>query len=260
MEIKDTPKNTPLNALLMLYSLTVNILGILLSEIVMLWTLGRIHVVKVPSKNPSFFPYSHFRDEHAAGPILEAHYSMEQSILTLRIVGLAKLKPNIQVNPKLRIDIYGPHSTLHNLATHITRNLGAGVGAASAAVNPERARKGHQTLPRIDQQYIIEITSVHGICAGFTFSGANKFYLDHERPADGHIEMIGPEFHIGIPLQTLSGAREEDIIICQDVPEDELRVKGETNPVPFAPFEIQITLGAGQARKFAATIEQAPAG
>lgn len=222
----------------------------------MLLSIGKLHVVKVPSCDPNFFCYSHYRDQHSVGPAIEGIYDSDKEVVWLRSTGLAKLKPNVQVNPKLRIDIYGPHNTALGIAKQFTQLLGDGASAHISEADPEAARKGPQTLPEIDCQYQLAVQSVCGRCAGFKFEGARTIFFDHERPAEGHIEMAGPEFHFGIRLEMLTGARNDKLVDYQNVPDDELRVRGETNPVAFTPFDIRITMNLDQARIFATTIQK----
>lgn len=216
---------------------------------------GRLHVVKVPSQDQTFFPYLHFADAESAGPLLELLLNESNSEVLIRVVGAAKLKPNIQTNPKLRIDIYGPHTTALRMAEAMKANLiGAGVGLASTPDNPEKSRIGPQTLPLIDKQYKVPLADAEGGCSGFIFSGSKCLYFDHERPNDGHIEMAGPEMHIGVPLRNLAGANDPKLIISREVPESEVRVRGETKIVRFSPLEAQLTLTKQNALNFAETI------
>jgi hypothetical protein len=77
-----------------------------------------------------------------------------------------------------------------------------------------------------------------------------------ERPNDGHIEMQGPEVHIGIPLSNVvfNGILNENLVQYITVPEGEIRVAGEINPIRKANGLIRIVLDQVQARNFAATL------
>lgn len=217
-----------------------------------------LHVLKVPSTIDEFFPYSHYADEHSIGPTMECYYENPEKPVILLITGLAKLKPNVQTNKKLRIDIYGPHSSLLDMAYQLTKIIGVGNTQSISKADPEAARVGMQTLPKMDKSFRLQILSVEGNCAGFKFGGATSLFFDHERPDDGHIEMVGPEFHLGIPLQTLSGSRNDSLLSFHDVPQRELRVKGEQNPVAFSTCNIKITMTVPQASIFFTTVQNTP--
>lgn len=216
---------------------------------------GRLHVVKVPSQDETFFPYLHFADAESAGPMLELLINDTKTEVFIRVAGAAKLKPNVQKNPKLRIDVYGPHTTALRLATAIKANLvGTGTVLVTTSENPEKSRIGPQTLPLIDKKYKVPLAGATGSCSGFFFSEAKCLYFDHERPNDGHVEMAGPEMHIGVPLLQLVGAFDPNLVISREVPESEVRVRGETEVVRFSPLEAQLTLTKQNALNFAETI------
>jgi len=217
--------------------------------------VGKLHVVKVPTTAPALFPYSHYRDMHSAGPLVEVWCDDTADVFSLRVSALAKLKPNVQSSPKLRIDIYAPPSTGLDIANQVLRYSNrAGIAAKQAGVDPETARQGPQTLPIISGTYKVPITRIHGSCAGYVFSEADTMYYDREEPAPEHVEMVGPEMHLGIPMQSLGGARNERLMVEHVVPEGEVRVAGENNPVTFAPLSVLIILSGTQAVNFAATV------
>ncbi|MBD8154078.1 hypothetical protein [Pantoea agglomerans] len=214
---------------------------------------SRLHVVKVPSTEADFFPYSHFADEHSAGPILELFMSAFEGGY-LRISGLAKLKPNFQKVPKLRLDIYGPHHGLIAIAECIERVVGKGNAHKHTLVNPENSRKGPQTLPDIEQQYEVVIDRVEGKCHKYVFFGADRMFFDHEFPKSDHVEMKGKEFHFGIRLRNINILAEPLPITFNDVPLSELRNTAENNPVSFSPITIRIFFTFDMLRNFAATV------
>lgn len=216
--------------------------------------IARVHVVKVPSTEQDFFPYSHFADEHSAGPVLEL-FMDGLSGGYLRVSGLAKLKPNFQTNPKLRIDLYGPHHGLINIANSIIHVFGHGDKREQAAVDPEKYRLGPQTLPVIEQQYRLAVSNVEGKCYKYFFTGAQSVYFDHEFPKSDHIEMKGKEFHLGIPLKSITKLDSNLGTVEHNVPEVELRKPHiESNPVTFSPLTIRISFTADELRDFASTV------
>lgn len=223
--------------------------------------LDRLHLAKVPSINQGFFAYCHFNDANSRGPILSVYFNHNEQKVRLFINGLTKLKPNTQQSPRTRIDIYMSVETGCEISRHIQEicnNLNInGVALGQANVNPEAARMGPQALPIIQQQYTIDILNAYGYCAGYNFGGATRMYFDHERPNDNHIEMIGEERHLGIPLSNINGLEDATSIQLHNVPNSELRVGGEENPVKFAELKIYIEMTIGQACNFARTIQQA---
>lgn len=218
------------------------------------YMIARVHVVKVPSTVQDFFPYSHFADEHSAGPILEL-FMDGVSGGYLRVSGLAKLKPNFQANPKLRIDLYGPHHGLINVANSIIHVFGHGEKHKQATVDPEKHRLGPQTLPDIEKQYRLAVSNVEGKCHKYVFSGARSVYFDHEFPKSDHIEMKGKEFHLGIPLRFIDKLNDNLGTVEHNVPTVELRKPDiESNPVIFSPLTIKISFTADELRDFASTV------
>jgi len=66
--------------------------------------------------------------------------------------------------------------------------------------------------------------------------------------------MQGPEVHIGIPLRRISGNLDESAIRLVNVPQSELRVGGETNPVRKATGTFSTTLNVEEGQNLAATL------
>jgi hypothetical protein len=214
----------------------------------------RIHVVKVPTTKRNFFPYSHYADD-GHNPLMTTRNQNNQLIIECNEI--FKLKPNVQAQPKNRIDIYIPHNAALEIGYDIIMMFGPGNIAEIANVNPEAYRVGPQTLPLIDETRTVRYISSDVSVGGFNVSGTNgSIYIDMERPNDGHIEMQGPEVHIGIPLSNVvfNGILNENLVQYITVPEGEIRVAGEINPIRKANGLIRIVLDQVQARNFAATL------
>jgi hypothetical protein len=212
----------------------------------------RAHVIKVPTTNRSIFPYSHYSDE-GHDPMLSVRLEGTQIILTCE--DLFKLKPNVQHNPKLRMDIYLPGYSGLNLGNDILALVGGGNIAELTTVDPEDYREGPQTLPLIDEARRVSHSRAVMNIAGYSIEGnAGSVYMDRERPNEGHIEMVGPEIHLGIPLTRVRGNLDLPQTRTLNVPQKELRVAGETNPIRKAPGTLSISFDIDQAQNLAATL------
>lgn len=66
--------------------------------------------------------------------------------------------------------------------------------------------------------------------------------------------MVGPEVHLGIPLKCVLGNLDNSTVIEQNVPQNELRVEGEKNPIKKAKGNVCIILSKEQARNLASTL------
>lgn len=212
----------------------------------------RAHVVKVPTTTKILFPYSHYADE-GHNPLLGA--TMEEANLVIACEDLFKLKPNVQANPRTRVDIYMPGRAAMELGVDIVEIFGAGNIAELAQVDPEAFRSGPQTLPRIHETRRVRHSGTNMSIAGFRIWGdQGPVYIDRESPNEGHIEMQGPEVHIGIPLQHIHGELDLSQIRYVSVPERELRVGGEVNPIKKARGILRLSFDQSQARDLAATL------
>lgn len=213
----------------------------------------RLHVIKVPTNNQRIFPYSHYNDVGHDPYIIAQLNDRNDVILTCQ--DIFKLKPNVQVNPKTRVDIYMPGLTGMELGNDILRLVGVGNIAELSNVNPEDFRKGPQTLPLIDESRSVRHQNTNMNIAGTSISGEfGSVYIDRERPNEGHIEMKGPEIHIGIPLLNVFGSIDLNYTSKYNVPVEELRVSGESNPVTKADGVLSITFNKVQAQNLAATL------
>ena len=214
----------------------------------------RIHIIKVPTNNRDFFPYSHYSDINH-DPFLQIRE--EDGLICLFCEDLFKLKPNVQQYPKNRIDIYLPHNSSFDIADELEEIVGTGTIAAMANASPEYYRRGRQTLPIISDSRKIYFHSIEVAIAGYEirqYSGS--VYLDCESPNEGHIEMKGPEVHFGIPLDncTIRGGKDETEIIYERVPDSELRVGTERNPIPKARGAVRVFLDVENARSMVSTL------
>lgn len=212
----------------------------------------RLHVLKIPSTHPSLFPYTHFSDE-GHDPYLEV--TKENGYLIFSCTDWFKLKPNVQVSPKNRVDMYMPYYSAHDIGNRIIELFGSGTIAEYAQVNPEGSRKGPQTLPLIDETRSIRYAKTLMSIADCKVEGKQgTVYIDREKPNEGHIEMIDREIHFGIPLQSILGRLNETLISTHMVPDSEIRVNGEQNPVRKAIGTLKIAFTAQEARKLASTL------
>jgi len=214
----------------------------------------RVHVVKVPTTNRDIFPYSHYRDQ-GHNPMLDVQFENNQIILVCE--DLFKLKPNVMARPSLRADIYIPVQAAMELGADIFSLVGAGHIAELATLDPEDFRVGPQTLPHIDEARVVTYDQTSMTIAGCRIVGQYRnIYLDRERPREGHVEMVEPEIHLGINLNggRIIGTIEPALTQLHTVPEDELRVGGETNPIRKAIGRLEIRLNIVQAQNFAATL------
>lgn len=212
----------------------------------------RLHVVKVPTIIDNLFPYSHYSDvDH--NPMLSVSLLGDQVILTCN--DLFKLKPNVQQNRKIRIDIYMPGFAGFELGNDILALVGIGNIAELAPVDPEAFRVGPQTLPLIDETRRVRHQLTEMRIAGCLIQGnPGPIYIDRERPNEGHIEMVGPEIHLGIPLTNVRGTIDITQTRNYHVPENELRVRGEVNPIKKALGSLDIFLNVNEAQNLAATL------
>lgn len=214
--------------------------------------LRRLHVVKCPTTQQNLFPYSHYKDP-GHNPLIGV--TREDDHLVLVCTDTFKLKPNVQVSPRLRVDIYMPGSSALEIGSDVLSMFGVGDIAELASVDPEDFRVGPQSLPRIREGRRVSHIHTKMTIAGYRIEGGpGPMYVDQEEPAEGHIEMQGPEVHIGIPLHQISGDLDQSAIRYVNVSLSELRVKGERNPVKKASGTLKVTLGAEQARNLAATL------
>lgn len=212
---------------------------------------ANMHVVKVPTSNRDLFPYTHYMDE-GHHPLMTVSANQDEIVLNCR--DWFKLKPNVQQAPRIRMDIYMPGGAGLLIAKEISRAIGEGEIAELSSVNPEDYRDGPQTLPKIDESRKVQHVGATIIIAGFQVdSPSGDIFIDMERPNEGHIEMKGPEIHLGIPLEEIWGELDKVQIRRYIIPQSELRVAGEKNPVPKALGEILIFLDYHNARSLAAT-------
>lgn len=217
----------------------------------------RIHVIKVPTTRGDLFPYSHYADQ-GHDPMLEVLFDHE---LCLTCTDLFKLKPNIQSYPKDRIDIYVPYSAAASISDEIASYFGLGQLAHRSATSPEAFRQGSQTLPLIGGSRFIPYSWARVEIAGYTVTKNDplqkqRVYIDQEWPNEGHIEMKGPEVHLGVDLKNCSFQGGLDYALIREfvVPERELRTGGEKNPINKAVGTVTIAFDRNNARALAATL------
>lgn len=91
------------------------------------------------------------------------------------------------------------------------------------------------------------------IAGSVIYGKAGTVYLDRERPAEGHTEMVGSEVHLGIPLSNVEGPLNENQIGMYQVPQHELQ-SGEINPLRNALGFIRLSFEINQAQNLPATL------
>lgn len=214
----------------------------------------RIHVIQIPTTQNSLFPYSHYADQ-GHDPYLTVFW--DSGILYLKCEDLFKLKPNIQRSPRDRIDIYIPHNAAVSLGTEISGYVGTGMLAGDSGTDPERFRRGRQTLPLMDSSKSLYYDTAYVSIAGYTLSqNFGRVFMEPERPNTGHIEMKGPEVHLGFDLRgcAVTGGKDLSLIQPVSVPASELRAPGEHNPVEKAMGEVLISFDLENAKKLGSTL------
>lgn len=212
----------------------------------------QVHVIKVPTDREDLFPYSHYKDK-GHNPMLSAELSENQIVLSCK--DIFKLKPNVQQNKRTRVDIYMPVYAGFELGNDILVLVGAGHIAELAAIDPENFRSGPQTLPLIDEARKVSHrhTEMH-IAGSHIYGGPGSVYIDRERPNDGHIEMQGSEIHLGIPLTYARGIIDLSQTRTVMVPENEIRVQGESNPIRKCSATLRAVFDIKEAQNLAATL------
>ena len=215
----------------------------------------RIHLIKVPTTVDGLFPYSHYNDQYH-DPFLQINIFNNKVVVNCK--DLFKLKPNVQQYRKNRIDIYIPYDSAVQIANEIEGIAGRGTLAGPALSSPEDYRRGPQTLPIITQSRKIMFSSANVTIAGYQITQTDgRVFIDTEEPNEGHIEMKGPEIHLGIELKncSISGQKNHDLVTKMNVPENELRVNNEQNPIETARREVCIVFDIPNARSLAATLQ-----
>lgn len=225
----------------------------------------RLHVLKIPTTRQSdvfednLFPYTHYSDA-GHDPRMTVH--AEGGQVLLRCSDRMKLHPNYAQNLRNRADIYMPGDGAASLALSIVAMTGPGDVAELADVDPEAARRGRQTLPYIREARRVRCSSFRASIAGCVIEGGDTpLYIDDEAPGEGHIEMMGPEVHIGIPLDQVSGRLDtgqvQDIHLWCPPSRRYLRERtqdGVLHPAPTAAATVEIRLDAVQGARLAACL------
>lgn len=212
----------------------------------------RIHVLKVPTTNEKLFPYTHYNDMNH-DPYFKVR--VQKGMLILECIDLFKLKPNVQAKKRNRIDVYIPGYSAIELGSKIIEIFGPGDIAELNKIDPELYRVGSQTLPIIKESRNVNYFEAYIKIGGYIAGGNNgRVFVDLEEPNEGHIEMLGPEVHLGIPIQSVSGKMDMNLIFEENVPDVEIRVEGETNPVKKSKGAVLIVLNDIEARNLATTL------
>lgn len=215
-------------------------------------TPHRVHLVKVPTHVKGLFLYSHYSDV-GHDPFLEVERTNDG--VRLSCSDLFKFKPNVQRSPRTRIDVYIPGSAATGLGADILSIVGRGRVAEVSTVDPEDFRAGPQSLPVITESRRLRHDGARAVVAGLVVaSDGGSVFLDQEAPNEGHVEMQGPEVHIGVPLEGVYGKFEPEAVTRVAVPAGELRVAGERNPLPKAPGDVEITFTRVAAADLAVTL------
>lgn len=209
-------------------------------------------MIKVPTTSKELFPYSHFNDM-GHNPLFETIF--EDDYMEIVVRDLFKLKPNYQRRPRNRVDIYIPHQTAMELGEEIITQYGAGSIAVLNEIDPEQFRSGPQALPKITEARQVHHISAEMTIAGFTVAAGNGLiFMDLEDPAAIHVEMIEQEIHFGIPLSSVTGSWDPELVSKRRVPEGEKTVVGEPNPINKANGCLILKLDLENARNLATTL------
>ena len=202
-----------------------------------------VHLIKIPTERYdtwNYLPYCHFAD-FGHRPYLEVSRNGEITYLSCHT--LFKLKPNVQSSPRNRIDIYMSYDMATNLGKRLEVLAGKGDVAPRANANPEDYRIGGQALPVIGEQRSLRYFRAEIQSAGISVAGrGNRLFIDREAPHQNHVEMQGDEIHIGVQLDNIAGHLNMQQVEYHNIPESELRVRGEHNPVPKAKVFVKILL------------------
>ena len=227
--------------------------------------MHRLHVLKVPTTlvgytlATSLFPYTHYADA-GHDPLIEVVGGEKEIMLRCRDV--AKLHPNYQSHPRNRLDIYMPGDAAFNLALDIVAFTGARSVPELAAVDPEAYRRGPQTLPKIQATRRASCSRARATIAGIrVHSGPTPVYVDNETPNEGHVEMKGPEIHLGIPLNEVDGVFDPSSVrnsgLWQSPSMRTFSPRTDAildRPAPTTPIDVEIVFGTEAAAVFAACL------
>jgi len=216
----------------------------------------RVHVFKIMTGEDPWILYSHFSDQ-GHNPTMTAAVLQGgeyDGALYLHIFDICKLKPNFQERKLLRLDIYVPTTTAIALERFIAATFGHGQGLDRTTADPGDYVGGPGVLPEMHGSFQGRAASVLAQGSRFEASSrAARVFLDNEAPAEGHIEMQGPELHMGVPDLTQVSTVAQASATPTDVPVGELR-RDQSNPVYKAPGVVHIVFDRDQAQRVGATL------
>lgn len=218
----------------------------------------RVHVVKVMTGDDDWILYSHFSDEGHNPTLSIARITTGQygPGLYLHFHDLCKLKPNFQQRRLRRLDVYMPPATATAIRSFILDSFGSAETLTRALTDPGAFVGGPGVLPKIHDSFIAEASLA--VATGSSFRAARRparVFLDHETPAEGHIEMQGSELHLGVPDLFQTAKISQAAAIPVDVPDGELR-RGQRNPVYKADGDIHLLFYQEEAQRIGATLAQ----
>lgn len=126
--------------------------------------------------------------------------------------------------------------------------------------NPEGSRRGNKSLPKIPSKTyrISNVAAGAQIAGASTVSLNSTLYIEIEGPNPDHGVMKEDEPHIGIAFGRdvkLNAAIDEHKVELVQVPENELKVNGEKNPVRKSTGLIWIQFKPVQAGMLSKAIE-----
>ena len=220
-----------------------------------------LHVAQTATRSPKLFLYTHYQD-NGHYPVLSVVPPVDgDPYIRLECRDWFKFKPNLQGAAKSRIDLYVARDEALPLSQALEQAAEGKAAVYEAQVHPERSQSGPKALPVIHSKtYQIPLVSAGMWIAGASVFSANcQLFAEMERPARNHGVMQEEELHLGISFgwdTKLCDNVDMQKITLFEVPERELKVRGEKNPVPKGWGEIQIRLTADQAGRLALAIEQ----
>lgn len=161
-----------------------------------------------------------------------------------------------------------PSEAAAGLASDIVAITGPGSVPELRDFNPDASRRGPQTLPHINATRTARCIRVEVRVAGcFVGNGTTTIYVDNEEPRGEHVEMKGPEVHLGVTLRSPEGALNLASVQNADswTPTKNRpsfnRIDGVVDrPAPSTSCDVRISFNQGEGAIFAACLLKASQG
>lgn len=219
-----------------------------------------LHVAQTATRSPKLFLYTHYQDQGHAPFLTVTPPSDNDPCIVLECRDTFKFKPNLQDAAKNRIDLYAARSAALPLSQALEQAAEGKAAAQEAQVHPELSQSGPKALPLIPTKtYQVPLVNAGMWIAGASvFSAKCQLYAEMERPDPNHGVMLEEELHLGIALgpdTKLNDTVNEQKVTHVQVPDEELKVRKEKNPVPKGQGLIRIRLTPTQAGRLAHAIE-----